>query len=146
MAVSTVVTVVSLPIYWGLCNAFGAMGLAGGTSVGMILTALATLLALRWRGVAIEWGDLLRTLARGLAVAGLGAPLLLGAYWLVQHRVDWRSPTHSLLLLAASAALFGLLVLALARPLKLGGVLLLLEKVQRKLGRGQRTAPAKQEV
>lgn len=136
MWVSSLVAGASVPLYWALSRALGPLGLAVSTSLGMATTAVLTLLALRWRGVPLRIGALLGTGLRGALAAALAG----GACWLVAVRglglwLRWEHPLHAVAILAAGGAVFGGVVLVLARPLRLEGVRALVTKVAARLGR-----------
>ena len=135
MLISSLCAACSLPLYWLLANRYGPLGLAMSTSIGMWLTAVATLLGLHLKGVHVHAPELLRTLLRGLVVAGLAGAVVWAALGWLGGYLDWQRPLHALLLLVSSLLLFGGLVLVCARPLGLAGVQLLMGKLGARVGR-----------
>jgi putative peptidoglycan lipid II flippase len=71
MAAGTIVTLVSLPIYMGLFHAFGAMGLAIASNIGIALQTMAVAGLLHQRHMVslagLDYPELGRCLAAGIA-------------------------------------------------------------------------------
>jgi putative peptidoglycan lipid II flippase len=100
----TIVTLVSVPIYWQMSVHFGVDGLAAASDIGIVMHTLALALLLhRARLVSIatlEFGELLR--------AGLAACVALsGTWWLIQ-----RVPPHHGHLAGVLVILLGTLIWA----------------------------------
>jgi putative peptidoglycan lipid II flippase len=85
MRAGTIITVISIPIYWGLHERFGVMGLAWASNLAILVhTVTLAVLAHRRRLVALgglERGEILR--GAGAALLSLGAVVLV-MRWLPQ--------------------------------------------------------------
>jgi len=141
MLVSSLAVGLSLPLYWLLVRLYGAFGLALATSLGMGLTVAATLLALRYRGVAVYWGDLLATFVRSLVAALFAGGAAWGSAALLEPWLSPRVTLEALLLVLVCSLVYAAVLLLLARPLRLQGVLLVRDRVLGKLGRVLRRRP-----
>lgn len=84
MIIGTVVTVVSLPVYWWLNEFYGICGLAVATSVGMVFNVGAIIGVYRWKGHVLPLAPVGLGLLRG---AGIALAVGLSA-WLVVTYVE----------------------------------------------------------
>jgi len=82
MVASTIVTVISLPIYWGLFHTIGAPGLAIASDIGILLQTGTLAILLHRRGLAslagLEYAELLRALLAA-AISGVALVALVHA-------------------------------------------------------------------
>jgi putative peptidoglycan lipid II flippase len=89
MAAGTVVTIVSLPIYYALYHAYGAMGLALASNVGIALQTLAVAVLLHQRRMvslaSLDFAEMGRCLAAGVAGGGAVALLIWALNWARSH-------------------------------------------------------------
>jgi putative peptidoglycan lipid II flippase len=73
MVASTIVTVASLPIYWGLFHSYGAVGLAIASDLGILLQTVTLAVLLSRKGLVplagLEFGELGRSLLAALLSA-----------------------------------------------------------------------------
>ncbi len=106
MVAGTAVVLVSLPIYWALYHARGAVGLAVASDIGIVIQTAVLAIMLHRRGVVslsgIEYLELTRSL--------LAAVVSLAAIHLLRHFVAARGRLQDLVLLIAATVLW--LVLA----------------------------------
>ena len=88
MAAGTVVTIVSLPVYYSLYHAYGAMGLAVASNVGIALQTVALALLLHQRHMvslaSLDYAELGRCLVAA-AVSGLGVGVVFNWIGSVLH-------------------------------------------------------------
>lgn len=111
MLIGTVVVAIALPIYWALYDAFGVWGLAGGTSIGISLNALATVLVYRWRTGALPLGPIAAGLGRGAIFAAAAGAAAWGVRHLASPHVTLDAPLETFgMLCAMGVAFFGAIV------------------------------------
>ena len=135
MVVATLVVLAALPFYALLDSAFGVVGLALATSVGMTFNAVATVLVYRLRTGALPLARIVGGLIRGSVIGALcaaaahGAKLLL-APWIVAHDF-W---THLAVLVAQGSAFLVVLIVVsvVASPPELAFAL---DRLRRRLAR-----------
>lgn len=137
MVIGTVVVLVSLPIYWWLYGAYGVLGLAASTTIGITLNALATLGVYRVQVGALP----LRPIAAGILRGALFGVACGAAAWgtrqLLAPYLDFRVPVENIALLIAMGAAFfavGALMVALINPPELGAIL---GRLRRRFSRGK---------
>jgi putative peptidoglycan lipid II flippase len=91
MAAGTVVTLVSLPIYYWLYHLLGAMGLAVASDVGIALQTVSLAVLLHQRRMvslaSLDYAELGRCLLAGVG-SGVGVWALFGALGRVLHRIS----------------------------------------------------------
>ncbi|HTV04434.1 MAG TPA: murein biosynthesis integral membrane protein MurJ [Acidobacteriaceae bacterium] len=102
MVAGTIVTVVSLPVYWSLYQAIGPAGLAIASDIGILIQTLTLAVLLHWRRVVslggLEYGELLRSVvAAGAVYATLAA---------LRHFAPTTSRIRELELLLAGAVIW----------------------------------------
>lgn len=119
MVIGTIVTSLSLPLYWALCQGMAAPGLALATSAGVSLNAIATVAVLSRRYGSIDMGSVMRGSGRGLLTAATAAAPLVLLRWGVDRLVGGPSALAAWFELALAGALFAGLVLVVAH--RLGG-------------------------
>jgi putative peptidoglycan lipid II flippase len=107
MAAGTIVTLVSLPIYMGLFHAFGAMGLAIASNIGIALQTMAIAGLLHQRHMvslaSLDYRELGRCLAAALA-AGLATWIIFS--WLAGTVIHEHRKWHDLVILLAGGLLW----------------------------------------
>ena len=105
MIAGTIVTLVSLPIYWSMYRSFGPAGLAVASDIGILIQTLTLAVLLDRRRMVplrdLEYPELIRSLLA--AIAGYAALLAL------RHFVPAASRLHELFLLLAASVLFTLI-------------------------------------
>jgi putative peptidoglycan lipid II flippase len=139
MLLGTVVSILLLPLYYGMGQAFGAVGIASASALGMSLNALATLFLARQLHGAPPLGRLLSSAGRTLAIALLAAA---AAMWVQAEQETWwqslgLGPTVRALIELASgglafAAVAGLGVAFFGDEALRGSVTRLLRRVTRR--------------
>ena len=102
MIASTIVTVLSLPIYWSLYHAAGPAGLAIASDIGILIQTLTLAVLLHWRRMVslggLQYGELLRSaVAAGAVWAALTA---------LRHFTPTTSRVRELELLFVGAAIW----------------------------------------
>jgi len=89
MAAGTIVTVLALPVYSGLYHAFGALGLAIASDIGIALHTVTLALLLHKRRMvslaSLDFTEMGRCVAAALGAGGVAAVVLFGSEWLL-HR------------------------------------------------------------
>ena len=107
MAAGTIVTLVSLPIYMGLFHAFGAMGLAIASNIGIALQTMAIAGLLHQRHMvsllSLDYRELWRCLAAALA-GGLATWIVFS--WLAGIVIHEHRKWHDLVILLAGGLLW----------------------------------------
>jgi putative peptidoglycan lipid II flippase len=110
MIAGTIVTVVSLPIYWSLYKSFGPTGLAIASDVGILIQTLTLAVLLDRRRMVSLGGLEYPELARSVVAAGVGYAALVA----LRHFAPTTSRLRELvLLLVASGIWFGISALIL---------------------------------
>jgi putative peptidoglycan lipid II flippase len=83
MVATTIVTIASIPIYWGLYGAIGSPGLAIASNIGIVLQVIVLATLLHWRRMVslagLEYGEMARALLASLVVFAV----LAGSYHFV---------------------------------------------------------------
>ncbi len=139
MLLGTVVSILLLPLYYGMGREFGAVGIASASALGMSLNALATLFLARQLHGAPPLGRLLSSAGRTLAIALLAALAAMGVQ--AEQETWWQSlglgPTVRALIELASgglafAAVAGLGVAFFGDEALRGSVTRLLRRVTRR--------------
>lgn len=102
MIAGTIVTAVSLPIYWSLYKTVGPAGLAIASDIGILIQTLTLAVLLHWRRMVslggLEYGELLRSVAAaGVVCAALAA---------MRHFAPTTSRIRELELLLAGAVIW----------------------------------------
>jgi putative peptidoglycan lipid II flippase len=104
MVATTIVTLASVPLYWGLFKAMGSTGLAIASNLGIVLQVVTLAVLLHWRRMVsmagLEYGEM----ARALLAALVAFAVLAGSYHFVH----------------TTSRLLELAVLAVATPVWLG--------------------------
>jgi putative peptidoglycan lipid II flippase len=134
MLAGTLVTLVSLPIYFGLQQLFGIVGLALASDVGILLHTAALFFLLPRRLPEVDRLAIVGGTLRGVALAALAAaPAFLVATYLPHGHLEG----HVLDLVRASAGgfVFVAIALALAAPLGVSEVSTLLGRVRARFKR-----------
>jgi putative peptidoglycan lipid II flippase len=132
MLVSSGAVLAALPVYAVLARWMGVAGLALATSLGMFLTAVATVAVLVRRTHALRLSPFAASTARSLATAALAGA---GAWGTGRMVVPWNLPPWVVFPLT-SAVFFASLV-PCARLFGVEGIDELVDKVRRKLSRGR---------
>jgi len=132
MLISSGAVLAALPIYALLARWMGVPGLALATSLGMFLTALATVVVLVRRTHALKARLFLADAARSLAAALAAGALAKGLLALLAPL-----GLPALVLLTAGSVVYGSTVLGAAKLLGVESVDEVLDKVLRKLRRGR---------
>jgi putative peptidoglycan lipid II flippase len=127
MLISTVIALLSVPVYWWLGQELEHRGLAIATTLGMLFTSVATLLALR-RRLPLP----LRSLAQSVARSALVATLAGAAGYLAHTTV---STSDYLLRISVTSAVFGITYLSLVTALKVPEWTTFASRVRRRLGK-----------
>jgi putative peptidoglycan lipid II flippase len=87
MVASTIVTAVSLPVYWTLYRAYGGTGLVIASNIGILLQTFVLAIMLHLRGMVslagLDWRELARS-AAAATLAGALCALILRAVHLQQ--------------------------------------------------------------
>lgn len=103
----TIVTVLSLPVYWGLFRAMGTTGLSIASDLGMLAYTVVLAILLHTKRLVslahLEWGEFAR--------AALAAVLAYAAAWFVVQRFG-AATTHTkdAVVIAAGSAVWGVVV------------------------------------
>lgn len=116
MAAGTIVTLVSLPIYFGLFHGLGAMGLAVASDIGIAMQTLAIAGLLHQRHmvsmVSLDYREMGRCLASGIAG---GAATWIVFSWVAGMVVHSRSRWYDLVVLVLGGALWAGITLAVLK-------------------------------
>jgi putative peptidoglycan lipid II flippase len=103
MVAGTVITVLSLPVYWGLYHAHGATGLAIASDIGIFTQTMAMAVLLHLSGLirinGLDWKEIARSLAAALAAIG-------SLYALVRVMPQWTGYLGALLYLTVGSLLW----------------------------------------
>jgi len=120
MAAGTLVTLISIPVYWWLSLRMGALGLALASNLAILFHTLVLAVLLRARGVVptggLDWAELGKALVAGV-IAGWLAAKALGAVPLSGSRAD-AALQLGMATLTWSAGALGILWLMRAELLK----------------------------
>jgi putative peptidoglycan lipid II flippase len=119
MLVSSLVVLLSLPVYRYLGGLAGVVGLAGATSLCMIVTAGATLAALKRGSSVFAWGPYAGSLLRSAGAAGLAGAVTWGAARLASQALPQEGWAALALNLSALTGVFVVAWLAGARLLRI---------------------------
>ena len=117
MALSTVVTLGSVPLYMTLGDRMGASGLALAATIGITTQALVTVLAYKRSNRAMSLRSLLDSTLRGLVIAGGGSLVAaLMCRWMLLLP-SWGVSLDALLRVTVGGVLGGAVAAGLARVL-----------------------------
>jgi putative peptidoglycan lipid II flippase len=128
MLAGTIITLVSLPMYWGLYAHFGIVGLAWASNLAILLHTLTLAILLHRRYLVPLWGLDSREMARSLLAALLAAAGVLLLARFLPIRPGY---VGDILLLAAGTVVWAALSLA---ALRLTGSTLLPQLLRRTAG------------
>lgn len=133
MIFGSVLTLLTLPIYWLLNEQFGLPGLAMATTIGMTLNALGTIVVYRARGGILPLKPIVAGSLRGLAFAvACGAPTFAAIWLLGGHFSPFWQP---LVELALGGTVFGLIAIAITLATRPEELEVVVGKILRKLKR-----------
>ena len=136
MVIGTVVLAVMLPVYAGLSSWMGPAGLALSTGLGIGLNVTLTLVTYKWRGYALPLWPVGGALLRALGIAGAAAGASVGVRVWVEGHLVWTSFWGASLGVIAIGGVFALVLCGAAALLRPPELMVVWEKVLRKLGRG----------
>lgn len=134
MILGSIVTVLSVPIYYLLNQRYGLQGLALSTTIGMSVNAVATVVVFRSRGGMLPIAPVGVGALRGLVFAALcGVPAYLTAGAL--QDLELTGLVHNLVVLGGGAGVFAVIAVLLAAIWRPDELEVVVAKILRKLKR-----------
>lgn len=137
MLVSSLVVLMMLPIYAWLAGSMQQRGLALTTSLGMLVTAIATLAVLRWRASAIHVGALVSQTLRSVAAALIAGAAAFATVQSLGTQLGTPGLGGRLLILVLGSTAFLLVWLLAARVLRVEAFTELLGQALARLDRSR---------
>jgi putative peptidoglycan lipid II flippase len=137
MIIGTIVVVVVLPLYYGLAQAMGAVGLAIATTIGITVNTIATIVVYRMKKGVLPIRPMLAGLVRGVLYGLVTGGAAYGVYALVRPHVNLEAMVENLVLLVVMGIVYGgvlAAMIALFRPPELEMVV---NKLRRRLRRSR---------